>query len=702
MADRTSTSDGVLTATSPSTAPEELRRLEAEVERHRRLYEEGRPEIGDSAYDDLLARLRELEDRRPEARGLDSPTRSAGPVPSGAFETREHAAPMLSLDSSADEPELRRFHRRVCEALGEADSEYTLQPKLDGLSIELVYLEGAFDRAVTRGNGLVGDVVTRNLLKALPARLREGELPIPSFLSVRGEAMMYRADFESLNASLVEMGRKPFASARNAAAGAVRLLDADAGDGRKLQVFVFDVLWLEGEPELSSDWVAIQALRSWGFRVPPGIRRARSVEDVLSYHGELGRERERLDYEIDGVVVKLDDLQGRGRLGATARHPRWAYAYKFPPRQAATWVRRIELQVGRTGTLTPVAHLVDVELGGVTIRRASLHNREELGRKDIREGDRVLVQRAGDVIPQVVRVLGRDEPYAMPDDCPSCGDALVEDGPRTRCPNRIGCPAQLKGGIAHFGSRNALDIEGLDDKTAELLVDKGLVRSLPDLFDLTAEDIRKLDGFAEKSANNLVGAIEASKSPELDRFLVALGIPEVGTTVARLLATGFGELDEIRAAGPDELEATRGIGSVMGRTISGFFRDPRNIEVVDRLLDRGVAPVGTRLPTFGRIAFTGKLPISRAEAAAMWKAAGGEVSSSVSKKTDFLVAGDRPGSSLAKARNLGVEVIGYPEFRERATLATARTEGSEQEAYRLAEVASGPGDDDAPGEGTVA
>ena len=482
---------------------------------------------------------------------------------------------------------------------------------------------------------------------------------------------MYLSDFEAFNARLVESGQEPYASPRNSAAGSVRQLDPRITATRKLDVLVYDILKVEGV-SFASDTDGVEAIRQWGFKVPERMETATTVDQVLAYHAAFDADRDRLDYEIDGVVIKLDDLAARERMGMTSHHPRWALAYKFEPRKEITRIDKIGIQVGRTGVLTPVAFLRPVSVGGVTIARASLHNREELKRKDIREGDRVRIQRAGDVIPQVVEVVEheaeRHEPFVMPTECPACGTPVYEEGPRTICPNRFRCPAQLKGRIVHFGAREALDIEGLGEETANLFVDRGLVHGLADLFDLTVEQLLPLEGFAEKSATNLVEAIAARKEPELRRFLTALGIPEVGVTVARDLATHFGRFDAIRRATREELEAVHGVGPRMSEAITAFFAEERNTAAIDALLAHvhpQEAEPAPRMPEgadAGAAVFTGTIPVPRSVAEAAWQAVGGRVVGAVSKKTDFVVAGENAGSKLEKAEKLGVPVLSYEDF----------------------------------------
>lgn len=664
-------------STPPPEIIREVEDLRRELRYHARLYyHEGRPEIGDAEYDLLYRRLQELERDHPEVVTQDSPTQRVGAPPQEKFETVEHVAPLLSLDSSESPDEIVRFDTRVRKALGTGvEPVYILEPKLDGASIELVYEDGVLVRAVTRGNGAAGELVTENIrtIPTVPLRLRTDEMAAPALLALRGEVMMYVSDFADFNARLVASGSEPYASPRNSAAGSIRQLDSSVTASRRLDLLVYDVLHVEGV-DFARDQDGVEAIRSWGFRVPERIETARSAEEIIAYHARFDADRDDLDYEIDGVVVKLDDLSARRAMGATSHHPRWAIAFKFAPRQEVTVIEKIDIQVGRTGVLTPVAWLRPVVVGGVTVSRASLHNREELARKDLREGDTVRIQRAGDVIPQVVEVVehgeDRSAPFAMPSECPVCGTAVVEDGPRTVCPNRFGCSAQLKGRIIHFGSRSALDIEGLGEETANLLVEQKLVTGLAGLFSVRPEQLIRFEGFGEKSANALVAAIASKRTPDLQRFLIALGIPEVGVTVARTLAEHFGTFEAIRTAGPEALVAIDGIGPRMSEAITGFFRDERNAAAVDALLEQGVEPQavevrGEALPELGTVVFTGAIPVPRVVAETAWRSVGGKTSGSVSKKTAFVVAGEAAGSKLEKAEKLGVEVLDFDQFRQR-------------------------------------
>jgi DNA ligase (NAD+) len=658
----------------PDEIVREVEELRAELDRHAHLYYvEARPEISDSEYDRLFRRLQEVEADYPGLVSPDSPTHRVGAEPQNQFETVTHVAPMLSLDSTQEADEVRRFDERVRRALGEGiDPVYILEPKVDGASIELVYTEGVLTRAVTRGDGREGEGVTENIrtISSVPLKLRTDKRPAPTHLALRGEVMMYISDFADFNAGLVATGQEPYASPRNSAAGSIRQLHSRVTASRKLDVLVYDVLSVE-DFSFASDTEGVEAIREWGFRTPERIETVTSVNEILSYHAAFEAERDDLDYEIDGIVIKLDHLSARRAMGATSHHPRWALAFKFAPRQEVTRIDKIDVQVGRTGVLTPVAFLRPVVVGGVTVARASLHNREQLRRKDLREGDTVRIQRAGDVIPQVVEVVeagdDRPPPFEMPTECPACGTPVLEDGPRTVCPNQFGCPAQLKARIVHFGARPALDIEGLGEETANLIVDRSLVSELAQLFDLRAEQLVELEGFAERSATALVEAIQSKKRPELRRFLIALGVPEVGVTVARDLARHLGTLEGIRAATREELESVDGIGPRMSEAITGFFSDERSVAAVDALLARGVAPapaelVASDLPDLGVAVFTGAMPVPRIVAETAWRSVGGRTAGSVSKKTAFVVVGEHAGSKVAKAEKLSVPVLDFDAF----------------------------------------
>ncbi len=652
---------------------EQLRREIRQHDYH--YYVLDRPLISDAEYDRLFEELKQLEALYPELVTPDSPTQRVAGTPVAAFPEVRHLAPMLSLESVTDAEEVRRFDERVRQAAG-GKVVYSLEPKFDGLSLEIVYEAGQLVSASTRGDGVRGEGVTENVktIRAVPLVLRQQPRPAPARLSVRAEALMLVKDFEQLNSALAREGKPLFANPRNAAAGSIRQLDPRVTASRRLHVFFYDILALEGGPPFRRHLEALEALRDWGLPVSRLIRPAGSVEDIFAYHRELEARRDALGFEIDGIVVKVDDLELRARLGATSRAPRWAIAFKFTAREAETVMEQIVWQVGRTGVITPVAVLRPVSIGGVTVARATLHNREELVRKDLRPGDTVRVIRAGDVIPEVVARVdtpghARRPRPTPPERCPECGARTVEDGPFLRCPNGLSCPAQLRGAIEHFGSRDALDIRGLGKETVDLLVGRGLVKSVADLFKLRESDLIGLERFAEVSARNLVNAIERAKHTELGRFLYALGIPGVGVRTARDLAAHFGSLDKLMEASEAELMAVEGIGPVVARQVAEFFRRPENRKVIDQCLKHGVRfaaepPRARRGPLAGKtVVLTGGLEaMSRPEAEALVRRLGGTPASSVSRKTDLVVVGRDPGSKYEKAKQLGIKILTEGEF----------------------------------------
>ena len=659
-----------------SDAAERLAELRGAIRRHNHLYHvQDQPEISDEAYDALMRELVALEEEHPDLVVADSPTQRVGGAPLTGFDTAVHARPMLSLDSSAKEEDLRAFDARLRRAVGVGgELAYSLEPKIDGLSVELVYQDGVLERAVTRGDGTAGEVITAGVrtIRTVPLRLSDGR-GRPDSLSVRGEIYLPIDAFDDVNAELINQGKQPFANPRNAAAGTVRQQDPRLTAGRPLRIYCYDVL--AGADGLATQSEMLTALAEWGFPVNELNTTTTDLDGVLEYFRRIEAQRDELPYEIDGVVVKLQDLAARDRLGTTNHHPRWAYAVKFEPRKEVSQVLRIIASVGRTGVVTPVALLRPVNIGGVTVARANLHNVDDIERKDIREGDEVRVERAGDVIPQVVERVDtgaeRGAPFAMPTECPSCGTTLVRVGPYTVCPNSLECPAQLVGRLTHFGSRLGLDIEGLGEQTARQLVETGLVRSVPQLFDLTAERIKTLAGFGDKSAANLAQGIAAARNPELPRFLYALGIPEVGSAVARTLARHFGTFEAVRAASLDDLVKVEGIGAVMAEQIHSYFHEPSNVEALDALLAGRLAPQSEDVPVttdagslVGKtFVFTGAMDaLSREQAEELVRSLGGKASGSVSAKTSFLVAGEGGGSKLTKAQDLGVSVISEQEF----------------------------------------
>ena len=653
-------------------------RLRAQIRRHDYLYYVlDCPEISDAQYHRLFAELSALEAAFPRIVTPDSPTRRVAGAPLPAFPSVRHLAPMLSLDSVADPEDVKRFDERVRTALHRLQVGFVLEPKFDGLSLEVVCRDGVLQRASTRGDGEHGEGVTENVrtIRSVPLRLAGDARALPRVLSVRGEAVMRIEDFRALNARLERSGEPPFANPRNAAAGSIRQLDSDVTAQRRLQVFFYDILHIEAGPRLANDRAVQRALAGWGLVTSPHVRNSNGLDDVFAYHREMQQLREKLGYEIDGIVLKVDDLAGRRRLRATGRHPRWALAFKFAPRREQTVIKDIYVQVGRTGVLTPVARLRPVQIGGVTVSRATLHNREEIARKDLRVGDTVRIVRAGDVIPEVVERLPspgarRRRPFSMPRRCPACRSLIVREGPFDRCPDGLACAAQLKRSIAHFGSRDALDIRGLGLETVEALVSSGLVRSAADLFALRAQDLAGVERFGDVSAANLLRAIDKARHPTLWRFLHALGIPSVGAQTARDLAAHFGSLGAIISASESELREVPGIGQAVSREIAHFFRQSGNRRVIDLCRQRGVTPEEGKPAPKGALAgktvvFTGGLAsMTREEAEERARLMGARTSNSVGPHTDVVVAGRDPGTKFAKARTLGIRIINERMFQQ--------------------------------------
>lgn len=661
-------------------APVEIRRrveaLRREIERHNYLYYvKDEPEISDAEYDRLFAELVALEERYPELRSPDSPTQRVGASPLTQFAEVRHRVPMLSLANAFDDEEVRAFDRRVREALGVEEAEYAMEPKFDGLAVSLEYRDGVFVRGATRGDGAVGEDVTPNLRTVRSIPLRLPAAPETVDLEVRGEVIMYRRDFERLNERQRQSGAREFANPRNAAAGSLRQLDSRVTAMRPLRFYAYGV-GAAPHARWRTHSETLERLAAFGFPVCPARRVGRGAEALLGYFRELGARRPHLPYGIDGVVYKVNRLDWQERLGYVSRAPRFALAHKFPAEEQATRVIAIEVQVGRTGALTPVARLEPVRVGGVTVTNATLHNEDEVHRKDVRVGDTVLVRRAGEVIPEVIAVL-RDRrpagarPFRMPPRCPACGSAVVReaDGAVARCSGGLVCPAQRKQALLHYASRRAMDIAGLGEKLVDQLVDGGLVRTLADLYELAPERLAALDRMGEKSARNLIAQIERSKETTLDRFLYALGIRNVGEATARTLARYFGKLERLEAAQEEALCEVPDVGPVVARSIRQFFDEPHNRGVIRALRRAGVrwpegAPAPARAPaqtlTF---VLTGALAtMTREQARARIEAKGHRVAASVSKTTDYVVVGAQPGTKLDKARSLGVKTISEDEL----------------------------------------
>lgn len=637
------------------------------------------PQITDAEYDQLMRRLQELEALFPELIQPDSPTQRVGATPLEAFGTVLHSLPMLSLDNAFSAEEVRDFDARIRRQLGQNDAiDYVAEPKIDGLAVELVYVDGLFVQGSTRGDGVRGEDITQNLrtIKTIPLRLIvAAHAPPPQRLEVRGEVYMTKRDFQRLNARREEEGEPTFANPRNASAGALRQLDSRITARRPLAMFCYGVGGIEGVT-FQTHWDVLQSLGRWGFSINPHIAQCHGIDAALTYYERLSQQREELPYEIDGVVIKVDALARQEALGTRSRSPRWALAYKFEPKQAVTRVKEIAVQVGRTGALTPVALLEPVQVAGVEVSRASLHNPDEVARKDVRSGDWVMVQRAGDVIPEIVEVLkerrtGAEKPFEMPTRCPICGFAVVrlEDEVVPRCVD-LSCPAKLKESIVHFASKRAMDIEGLGDKTVDQLVECGLVKDISDLYGMTKEDVLKLDRLADKSASNLIAAIERSKQTTLPRFLYALGIRHVGEHVADVLARQYSDWQALQRAGYEELQSIHEIGPRIAQSIVAFFQDIGNQEVLEKLHGSGVRAVPQQRPAVDHalrgktFVFTGELQTyTRAQAKRLVEARGGRVTSSVSGSTSYVVAGADAGSKLDQARKFGASVLTEDEFQ---------------------------------------
>ena len=661
----------------PAELEEKARRLRDEIRRHDHLYHAlDRPEIEDSEYDALKRELRGLEQRHPGLASADSPTRAVGAPASAAFSPVEHGAPMLSLDNVFDAEEMGEFDRRLAGLLDdihEGERVYSAEPKLDGVALSLLYERGRLVRAATRGDGRTGEDVTHTALtiKSLPKRL-SGE-SVPDRIEVRGEVFMPLEAFKRYNEEVREAGGKTLVNPRNAAAGALRQKDAALAARRSLEFFAHGAGLAEPPPAASGQMELLGLMESWGLKPCPQAECVAGVVGCAEYYERILAGREDFDYALDGVVFKLDRFDLRDQAGASSNAPRWAVARKFPAEERTTTVRAIDYQVGRTGALTPVARLEPVFVGGATVSNATLHNYGELLRKDVREGDTVVVRRAGDVIPEVVRSLPEsrkgDPPVPpLPQRCPECSSEVArpEDEAVARCTGGLICPAQRKAAILHFASRQAMDIEGLGEVLVSQLVEQGLVKSPADLYSLTADQINSLERMADKSSDNILESIERSKSTSLARFLYALGIRDVGRITAGGLARHFGNLKALRGASEEELREVSDVGEIVARRVHGFFRHEDNLRVIESLRRHGVdwpesqrAPAQEAGPLSGKtLVLTGTLEgMTRDEARERIVAAGGRVTSSVSKKTDYLVAGASPGSKRAKAEQLGVELI---------------------------------------------
>jgi DNA ligase (NAD+) len=659
-----------------SIEPAALKKIETlrrELHRHNYLYYVlDNPEISDAAYDRMMTELMELESAFPEFKSPDSPTARVGAPPLDKFESVAHFVPMLSLDNGFSDSDIIDFDRRIKKLLNTEDAIlYTVEPKLDGIAVELVYEDGRLTLASTRGDGFRGERITPNVktIGSVPLLLQDTyEQTRPPLLEVRGEVFIGKQGFNRLNNERLDQDLPTFANARNAAAGSLRQLDSTVTAKRPLEMFVYGVgrafdFGVESHGEI------LAALKRLGFRINPLVRSGTTIKEVLDTYREFEEKRSQLPYDIDGMVIKVDNLSYQQLLGATSRSPRWAIAYKFKAEQETTQVLNIEVQVGRTGTLTPVAHLDPVNVGGVTVSRATLHNEDEIIRKDIRVGDTVFVQRAGDVIPEVVKVVeskrtGQETIFNMPKTCPVCGaDTFrVKGEAATRCIN-ITCPAQVKERIKHFASKGAFDIEGMGDKLINQLVDKGLLSSYADIFGLSEDTLQALERMGPKSAENIINAIKKSKRISFKRFLYGLGIRHVGEHVAGIIASRFKNIDSLAGATPEDLAFLEGIGPVVAESAVRFFRQDENRKALNKIMDSGVHVYFEGEKKQGAVSdksfvLTGALEsMTRSQAKKLIETAGGRVTGSVSRSTDYLVVGASPGSKLDQAKKLGVEII---------------------------------------------
>ncbi|MPZ22470.1 MAG: NAD-dependent DNA ligase LigA [Dehalococcoidia bacterium] len=647
--------------------------LRAEIRHHDYRYHVlDSPEISDAEYDALVRELRSLEGRFPELQTPDSPTQRVGGQPQAAFEQVVHQVPLLSLANAFSGDELRAWHRRTLALAERSDFQMVAEPKIDGLAVALVYEDGALVQAATRGNGLIGEDITQNMrtLKTVPLSVAKDA---PPRFEVRGEVYMSRAGFEKLNEERAEQGLPLFANPRNSAAGSLRQLDARITASRPLDIWIYQLGWVEGAVPPGSHWDALQMLNGLGFRLNPNIKRFDDLNDVVKHTEFWAEERDRLDYEIDGMVVKVDDLGLQRQLGAVGREPRWAIAFKFPPTQATTLLRDIAVNVGRTGSLNPFAVLEPVRVGGVTVRMATLHNEDDIHRKDIRIGDTVVVQRAGEVIPQVVAPVaskrtGKEQVFKMPAQCPVCGGDVARPPGEAMsyCTNKA-CPAQMQRWIEHFAG--VMEIDGLGEQRVRTFVEQGLITDPADIYFITREQLVALERMGEKSADNLLASIEASRKRPLARLISALGVRHVGWEVAELLADHFGSLDALQAASAEEIAEIPGIGPKIAASVRAYFEEDRNLQIIEKLKAAGVRTTAERRagregPLSGKtFVLTGGLQaLSRDQAERRIKNLGGSVSSSVSKKTSYVVVGESPGSKLDRARELGIEVLDEDTF----------------------------------------
>lgn len=652
----------------------EIKELREKIRYHDYLYYvKNEPKISDKKYDQLMKRLKDLEKKHPELITPDSPTQRVGAEPAEEFNEIEHVKPMLSLDT-ADEEKVQEFDNRMKKELNLKNIAYTVEPKLDGLSVEVIYENGIYKTGSTRGNGEIGEEITENIktIPAVPLKLRGNQKTIPKRLAVRGEVIMFIDDFEAYNKNRIEQGEEPMANPRNAAAGSLRRLDPKETAERPLSIFFYEIMNDDAEDiNVDTQNDAIRKIEQWGLKTNDLTKKVNSISKALEYHDEMEKNRENLSYEIDGIVIKVNNFYYQKKLGVKSSSPRWAIAYKFPPRKEVTQILDIVVQVGRQGTLTPVALLKPVDVQGVTVSRASLHNQDFIDEKDIKIKDWVKIIRAGDVIPEVKTVnkkkrTGSEQSFSMPLTCPVCGSTVVKEGAYYRCSNGLSCPAQLKRSIQHFVSKEAMDIEGLGGKTVDTLVDTKLVESISDIYQLEKSELINLDRFAEKAADDLISAIEQSKNRRLTRVVYGLGIPEVGKHTASLLIDKFGSIDALMNVSKDKLLEIEEIGPEIADNIVYFFDTDENIKQIEALKKSGVKmkPESKTGKLSGkRFVFTGSLnEYTRGEVKEVVEQKGGETSSSVSDNVDYVVVGKKPGSKKDDAEKSNVKVITEEEF----------------------------------------
>ena len=647
------------------------------IEYHnKRYYQQDAPEISDTEYDCLMRELQELEDLYPDEYSPTSPTQRVGAAPLARFASFNHPSPMFSLANAFSPQEIIDFDLRIKRLAGVYNISYIAEPKLDGLAVNLTYENGIFKQGATRGDGATGEDVTQNLktLSSLPLKMKHApHNPIPSFIEIRGEVYIEKKPFQKLNLRRIEEGEEPFANPRNAAAGSLRQLDSKVTSRRPLSIFLYGVGSISGI-SFSTHGEVLQALSGWGFPVNPLIKQENNMLDCIKYFVSIGTQREILPYEIDGIVLKVNDLALQTTLGNVSRSPRWALACKFPAAQETTVIKDIIIGVGRTGALTPVAIMQPVNVGGVVVSRATLHNEDEIIKKDIRIGDTVVIQRAGDVIPEVVKVIlekrtGSEKIFKMPEKCPECDSEIVrlEGEVAHRCIN-LSCPAQIKEHIKHFVSRDGMDIEGLGEKISAQLFDAKVIQDPADLYYLTKDKLLELERHAEKSAQNLIDSIENSKNPPLDKFIFALGIRNVGERTAKLLTVRFGSIENLIDAQIEDLTVINEIGPEIAASIINFFHEPKNKDVMEKFRKAGVKPQKKEIAADNALqgksfVLTGTLTsMARNDAKLIIENLGGSIHSSVTKKTTYVVAGSEPGSKLDKANSLGITVLNEKEF----------------------------------------